>query len=164
MREFATGQFSLGQAPRSLRAIYGGFLILATFGFFSQLGFQIGRIGLTPAAVAVYYRGSERGEVMVFPKTFGQLLEVTHAHAFMMAVVFLILGHLFASTAAPPTFKAVVLWLAFAGTLGDLLSPWLIRYVAAWSAWVGLASWIVQGAGNGILVVVSGWECLGLRR
>lgn len=161
MREFAKGLFKLRSAPRSLRLVYGAFLILAGLGFLTQLGFQLGRIGITPLAVAIYYRGDERGVVMAFPKSFGQMLEITHAHAFMMAVVFLILAHLFASTSGSPQFKGIVLGLTFAGTLGDLLAPWLIRYSAAWWAWFGLAAWIAQGAGNLVLVAVSGWECLG---
>jgi hypothetical protein len=162
MREFAKGSFSLRQAPLALRLIYAGFLLLAAIGFLSQVGFEAGRIGFRPAAIAAYYRGGESQGAMTFPKTFGQLLEVTHAHAFVMAVVFLILAHLFASTAAPPVFKGVVLGVTLAGLLGDLAAPWLTRYVAAGCAWIALLSWLAQGAGNTVLVAVSAWECLGL--
>ena len=164
MREFAKGQFTLGQAPLALRLIYTGFLLLAALGFVTQLGFQIGRIGVTPEAIAAYYRGGESGGVMTFAKTFGQLLEVSHAHAFVMAVIFLILAHLFASTETPPAVKSVVLAVTFAGLLGGLIAPWLTRYVAARCAWIVLFSWIAQGAGSAVLVVVSGWECLVPRR
>src|SRR5215831_63480 len=106
MREFGKGQFSLRDAPRPLRLIYAGFLLLAGLGLLTQVAFQVGRIGLTPHAIASYYRGSEGTEggerdVMTFAKTFGQLVEVTHAHAFVMAVVFLIVAHLFVSTSIP---------------------------------------------------------------
>lgn|SRR5215510_8198146 len=160
MREFGKGGFSLRSAPRRLRLVYAGFLVLTAIGFATQLGFEIGRIGLTPAAIATFYRGSERGDVMIFPKTAAQLLEVTHAHAFMMAVIFLILAHLFVSTSVPATLKTVVLTLTFAGTIGDLVSPWLVRYGAASCAWIALGSWIAQGAGNLVLLGISGWECL----
>jgi len=160
MREFAKGQFRLGQAPRALRLIYAGFLLLAAIGFLTQVGFEVGRIGVTPAAIAAYYRGGESGGVMSFPKTFGQLLEVSHAHAFVMAVIFLILAHLFAATGAPPALKAAVLAVAFAGLLGDLVAPWLTRYVSPGGAWIALASWIAAGAGNAMLIAVSAWECL----
>jgi len=164
MREFAKGQFTLRQAPRALRLIYAGFLLLAALGFVTQLGFQIGRIGVTPEAIATYYRGGESAGVMTFAKTFGQLLEVSHAHAFTMAVIFLILVHLFASTATPPAVKGVVLGITFAGLLGDLIAPWLVRYVAAACAWVELLSWIAQGIGNAVLVGVRAWESLAPRR
>src|SRR5690348_12018195 len=81
MREFGKGGFSLRSAPRRLRFVYAGFLVLTAIGFATQFGFEIGRIGLTPAAIATFYRGSESGDVMIFPKTAAQLLEVTHAHA-----------------------------------------------------------------------------------
>jgi len=106
MREFAKGQFRLHEAPRALRMIYAGFLLLTLIGLVSQLGFQAGRIGFRPAAIARYYRGDDTGLVLAFPKTFGQLLEVTHAHAFVMAVFFLILAHLFAGTGVPPVFRS----------------------------------------------------------
>ena len=160
MREFAKGQFSLREAPRALRMIYAGFLVLTLVGLASQVGFQAGRIGFRPAAIARYYRGDDTGLVMVFPKTFGQLLEVTHAHAFVMAVFFLILAHLFAGTAVPVGVKASVLGATFGGIFGDLVGPWLTRYVAAGFAWVVLASWIAEGGGLAMLVAISGWECL----
>jgi hypothetical protein len=160
MREFGKASFRLREAPRALRLIYAGFLVLAALGVTSQLGFEVGRIGLAPHAIAVYYRGGERSDVMEFPKAFGQLLEVSHAHAFTMAVVFLILAHLFASTAAPARFKLAVLGLTFAGIAGDLAGPWLVRYGAAGFSWLVLLSWIAQGAGNAVLIGVSGWESL----
>src|SRR5262245_17950277 len=162
MREFAKGPFRLRQAPRAVRLVYAGFLLLILPGFVSQLGFQGGRIGLTPSAVAAYYRGSEGGNVMTFPKSWAQLLEITHAHAFTMAVVFLILAHLFVSTSAPDRVKRIVLAATFAGTLGDLVAPWLVRYGAPWCAWILIASWVVQGVGALAMVGISGWEYLGL--
>jgi hypothetical protein len=160
MREFAKGQFSLRDAPRALRMIYAGFLVLTLIGLVSQLGFQAGRIGFRPAAIARYYRGDDTGVVMAFPKTFGQLLEVTHAHAFVMAVFFLILAHLFAGTAVPVCSKAAILGVTFGGILGDLVGPWLTRYAAGGFAWVVLAAWIAEGGGLAVLVAISGWECL----
>ena len=161
MREFGKGQFRLSQAPRALRLIYGGFLVLVGIGLVTQLAFQFGRIGITPAAVAGYYRGSETGTVMTFPKSFWQLVELSHAHAFTMGVVFLVLAHLGVAAPAPRPLKTVALWAAFAGTLGDLTSPWLVRYVAAGCAWIAIASWLVQALGNVTLLALSGWGCVG---
>ena len=160
MREFAKASFTLRQAPRPLRLIYAAFLLLVAVGIATELGFQIERIGLTPARVAAYYRGGEDRAVMTFPKTFGQLLEVTHAHAFMMAVIFLILAHLFAATSASNTLRALVLGLTFAGMVGNLAAPWLTRYGAPSGAWLLLSSWAAQGVGSVLMVAVSIWECL----
>src|SRR4029453_7380870 len=109
VREFGKGGFSLRHAPAPLRLVYAGFLALLAPGVLSQLAFHVGRIGLTPTAVATYYRGGEQGEVMAFPKPAGQLLELTHAHAFTMSVVFLILAHLFVSTSVSDRFKVSAL-------------------------------------------------------
>jgi hypothetical protein len=160
MREFAKGSFSLRQAPRPLRLIYAGFLLLVGVGIATELGFQIERIGLTPEQVAAYYRGGDDGAVMTFPKTFGQLLEVTHAHAFMMAAIFLILAHLFASTSTSNVLRGIVLSITLAGMVGNLAAPWLTRYGAAWCAWILLFAWAAQGAGSVLMVAVSAWECL----
>lgn len=160
MREFAKGSFTLRQAPRPLRLIYAGFLLVITLGLLTQVVFEFGRIGFTPQSVARYYRGGDTGTVMTFPKTFGQLLEVSHAHAFVMAVVFLILAHLFVSTSASPSFKVILLVVAFAGLLGDLIGPWLVRYVAPGWSWLLLVSWTAQVVGNGAQLGISGWECV----
>jgi hypothetical protein len=160
MRQFAGGPFSLREAPRRLRLIYAGFLLPTAIGVLTQLGFQLGRIGLRPAAIAAYYRGGESGDTMTFPKTFGQLLEVTHAHAFVMAVTFLILAHLFVATSVSGAIKATVLAVTFAGMVGDLLAPWLVRYVAAGFAWIMLASWLALELGTAVMIGLSAWACL----
>jgi len=49
---------------------------------------------------------------------------------------------------------------AFAGLVGDLVSPWLVRYGAAACAWLVLLSWAAQDVGILVLLGVSGWECL----
>lgn len=160
MRQFATGAFRLRDAPRGLRMIYAGFLVFTAIGLASQAEFQAGRIGLSQRRIATYYRGGEDADTMAFPKPFGQLLEVTHAHAFMMGIVFLVLAHLFAASSPRATTRAVVIALGFAGMLGDLLAPWLVRYVAAGFAWFQIAAWLALWAGGGAMVAVSFWECV----
>ncbi len=164
MKSFASGGFRLRDAPRSLRLIYAGFLVVTAVGLLTQLGFQTERIGWTPAAIATYYRGGETGDTMAFPKPFGHLVEVSHAHAFMMGVVFLVLAHLFAgSPLLGGAVKGAVILTAFLGVVGDVGAPWLIRYVAAGFAWLQLAAWLALWlAGLGMLGV-SLWECLGAR-
>ena len=163
MREFSKGGFRLREAAPALRSVYGGFLLLTAVGVASQLGFQVGRIGVTPAAIAAYYAGSERADVMAFPKTFGQLLEVTHAHAFTMALVLLVLAHLFVSTGVSSRTKGTTVALAFGGTLGGLVVPWAVRYVSGAFAVLGMLAWLAQAVGLWTMLIVSGYECLGRR-
>jgi hypothetical protein len=160
MRQFASGQFRLRDAPRGLRLIYVGFLLLTAIGLVTQIGFQAWRIGPFPTGIATYYRGGEARETMAFPKPFGHLLEVTHAHAFMMAVIFLVLAHLFAGVSIiGPRAKGAVSVMAFAGMLGDLAAPWLVRYGAAAFSWLQLGCWIILGLAASVMVGVSLWEC-----
>lgn len=163
MKAFASGRFRLREAPASVRAVYAGFLVLTAVGLVTQAGFQVGRIGLSPAAVATYYRGGEADDAMTFPKPFGHLLEVTHAHAFMMAVIFLVLGHLFLATAVGERLKGPVVLLSFAGVVGDLAGPWLVRYGAAGLAWVQLGAWLAVWVGGAVMIGASLRDCVAPR-
>ncbi len=160
MRQFVSGQFRLREAPTWLRLVYGGFLLFTAVGLLTQAGFQIERIGWSPARIATYYRGGETGETMSFAKPLGHLVEVTHAHAFMMGVVFLVLAHLFAASSVIPRATGTIIGVTFAGMFGDLVAPWLIRYVAAGFAWLQVVSWGALWLGGGAMVCVSLWECL----
>ena len=50
--------------------------------------------------------------------------------------------------------KRSVIVIGFAGLAGDLVSPWLIRYVAGELAYVQLASWFAEWIGFGAFVTV----------
>lgn len=160
MREFASGRFRLRESPGWLRLVYGGFLLLTAVGLLTQAGFQAGRIGVSPTRIAIYYRGGETPQALSYPKSFGYLVEVTHAHAFVMGVTFLVLAHLFLGTSAlGPRAKGAVIVSSLAGMIVDLAAPWLIRYVAAGFAWLQLASWAALWLGTGTMLCLSFWEC-----
>ena len=72
---------------------------------------------------------------MTFPKTLRELVELTHFHAFIMGVVYLVLAHLVLATSAPELVKRVAIVLALVGLVGDLVGVWLIRYVSGVFAW-----------------------------
>jgi len=63
-----------------------------------MLALSAGRIGISPAAIAAYYRGGS-GE-MSFPKELWQLMEEAHFHLFSIPIVLLILTHLLFATVA----------------------------------------------------------------
>jgi hypothetical protein len=114
--------------------------------------FQLGHVGPWPSDIAIYFRGGERDGAMVFPKGARELVELTHAHAFVMAVVYLILGHLVIATTAPPRTKVWSVAVGFAGLAGDVVGPWLIRYVGAAFAYLQLASWIGEWGSFAVLI------------
>ena len=98
----------------------------------SNFFFYFSKMGLTPQSVVDYYRGSEA--LFTQPRSFETMLETTHFHLPMMAVVLLILTHL--AIFAPFTRRTKT-WL-ISGTFGSALleegSGWLVRFV-----WPGFA-------------------------
>ncbi len=163
MRAFAANTYLLRHARLEVRAIYTAFLALVVLGMTTMAVFQFCHIGPTADRIATHYRGGEHGDTMSFPKTFRELVEVTHFHAFIMAVVYLVLAHLFIATTVPPGLKLAAIVLAFGGLAGDLVSPWLIRYVAGAFAYAQLLAWFAEWIGFGAFVVAPLLEMWGRR-
>ena len=161
MREFGKSGFRLSQLQRDAKLVYTGFLVFVALGFCTNGLFQLSRIGPTLQRIAIHYRGDELGASMAFPKTFAELLELTHFHTSMMGVVFLILAHLVIATDLSPRLKAAFIALACAGSLGDVASYWLIRYVSPFFAVLQLLSWIGMWVGYGGMIVVALWDMWG---
>jgi hypothetical protein len=154
MRAFGSNGYQLRDARLEVRLVYTGFLLLVLVGMATMAAFQVYHIGPTPSRVADYYRGGEVGGEMTFPKTFRQLVEVTHFHAFIMAMVYLVLAHLFIATPVGPALKRARIVVAFVGLAGDMVSPWLIRYLSGSFAYLQLASWAAEWVGFTAFIVV----------
>jgi hypothetical protein len=104
----------------------------------------VSRLGWTPGSVASYYRGSE-AEFRA-PRTAGAMLEVTHSHLAMMALVMLLLTHLLIFAPYSRRAKLWMIGVAFGSALFEEGSGWLVRFVDAGFAWLKLASfWALQG-------------------
>ena len=144
MRAFGTSSYLLSDARVEVRLVYSGFLLLTLIGFLTVAAFQLKHVGPMPADIVAYYRGGERGGTMIFAKTFRELVEVTHFHAFVMAVVYLILAHLLIATRAPEAVKRAAIGAGFVGLAGDLVGAWLIRYVAAGFAYLQVGFWLAE--------------------
>lgn len=153
MKSFATRRYRLGRASFEVRLVYTAFLVFVLIGFATTVAFQLFHIGPWPAEIAAHYRGGETARGMSFAKTFRELVEITHFHAFIMGVVYLVLAHLFIATDVTRRWARAVLWLAFFGFAGDLLCPWLIRYGAAAFAWLQIACWAAQWVSIGAFVL-----------
>lgn len=154
MRAFRSATYLLRDARVEIRMVYTGFLLLVLIGLATMAAFQVYHIGLSPSRAAAYYRGGEVGGQMTFPKTFRQLVETTHFHSFIMAVVYLVLAHLFVATTVSTGWKRRLIVVAFAGLTGDLVSPWLIRYLSGGFVYMQLASWAGEWIGFGAFVVI----------
>ncbi|MFQ5684701.1 MAG: hypothetical protein ACE5HC_15710 [Candidatus Binatia bacterium] len=163
MREFTRQGFQLRSAQWEMKLVYTGFLCFALIGLLTTTIFQVARIGITYQRVVAYYRGGELGQEMAFPKTFAELLELSHFHTFIMGVIFLILAHLLLATSIRPWVKAAFILLAFLGSLTDVAGYWLIRYVSPGFALLHLAAWMAIWVGYGGMILAPLWEMWGSR-
>lgn len=152
MRSFGSNGWLLSDARLEVRLVYSAFLVLVLVGMLTMAAFQLKHVGPTPERVAAYYRGGTRGAEMAFPKTFRELVEVTHFHAFIMGLVYLVLAHLFIATRVRDTVKRIVVVGAFVGLAGDLVGVWLVRYGSAAFAYLLVGSWGLEWVGFGAFV------------
>ena len=109
------------------------------------------RLGWTPASVAAYYRGSEAD--FRPPRTAGSMLEVTHGHLPMMALVVLLLTHLLLFAPWSRRAKVALITTAFLSALLDEGSSWLVRFVDPAFAWLKLGSFAVLQITLAVLLV-----------
>jgi len=147
MRAFGAPSFLLSDARFEVRVAYTGFLLLVAIGMATMAMLQWVHIGPTPGNIASYFRGGERESAMTFPKTARELIELTHFHAFVMGLVYLVLAHLVLATSAPELVKRAAIVLALVGLVGDLVGVWLIRYVSGAFAWAQLCFWVAEWVG-----------------
>jgi hypothetical protein len=158
MRAFAANGYRLRHARLEVRVIYSGFLLLTLVGMATMAAFQLYHIGLSPNRIATFYRGGELDGQMVFAKSLRELVEMTHFHAFIFGVIYLVLAHLFIATAVPPKLKLGLVVLGFIGLFIDLVAPWLVRFVAGGFAPLALMAWLAEWVSFASYVGVPLWE------
>ncbi|MFQ5798455.1 MAG: hypothetical protein ACE5H0_07160 [Bacteroidota bacterium] len=119
-------------------------LLLAGF-VVTNFAFYFTKMDLTPSSVLSYYRGSE--EEFRPARTFQSMLEVTHFHLPMMALVILMLTHLVIFAPFSKAVKVTFILIAFLSGLSNEAASWLVRYVSEYFAWLKIASFLtLQGS------------------
>lgn len=99
------------------------------------------KMGITPNEVVVYYNGSE--ESFRPARTFGSMIEVTHGHLPVMAIVILMLTHLITFFPLSKTRKIAFISVPFIAALLDEGSGWLVRFVHPQFAWLKIISFLI---------------------
>ena len=125
-------------------------LLLAGF-WVTNLALFATRLGFSPSSIAAYYLGSEAD--FRPPRTAGAMLEVTHAHLPMMALVILLLTHLLIFAPYSRRVRLTMIAVAFLSALFDEGSGWLVRFVSPGFAWLKLASFATLQAVLAFLLV-----------
>jgi len=142
MNDFKNRGFRISNSPVEIKLVYTGFLLFAFTGYLTMTLMGLLRVGPGAADVLLHYRGS--GGEEAFPRAAGQMLEEAHFHAFIEGIVLLVLAHLFIATNVGRRIKLTVIGAAYAGTLLDLASPWLVKYVAPGFAYLQIGCWGVM--------------------
>ncbi|MEW6325283.1 MAG: hypothetical protein AB1515_07830 [Nitrospirota bacterium] len=142
MNDFKNRGFRIVNSPVEVKLAYTGFLIFAFIGYLTITLIGLTRVGPGPQQIVTHYRGSDAEEI--FPRAVGQMLEEAHFHAFIEGLILLVLAHLFVATNLSRRIKLSVIGLAYASTLFDLASPWLIKYVAPAFVYLQMSCWLVM--------------------
>lgn len=127
MKEFGHAR---GNALRRLdlgaRVLYTAFLVFTCVGLASAGLLHLDGMGSTATEAATYWRGDDTG--MAYPKSYRQLVELTHFHLFTEPVVLLVIAHLYNLGGDRPRRKIA----AMAGTCvlvaAQIALPWGVAY------------------------------------
>jgi hypothetical protein len=154
MKEFLYLKNGLRSLQPSTRLAYTLFLVFSLVGYLVMIALAADRSGFTVSSAASYYAGA--GDT--YPKTKGELLEVTHFHLFSMPLLLFVQGHLFLMTRWPRRLKLGLLYAAFLGCALDLAAPWLVLYVSRDLAAAKVVARILLGPPLLAFAVVPLWE------
>jgi hypothetical protein len=129
------------QAPPVLRALGFWAMIVQLVGYTTGLMFIHHTTGLTPPGVAEQYRGGDSTAVsdaaMKFPKSYAEMLNITHTHLLSMAVIFIVSGLALALCERPTArWRRLLVVEPFVALLVSFTSMWLMRYVDARFSWL----------------------------
>lgn len=142
MKNFTRRGYRIVDATWETKLLYSFFLVFTLIGLVTIAAYQCAIIGWNPAAIQGHYVGNEA--TMSFPKSFLQLLEITHAHAFIMGLVYLTLAHIVVATRLSDGMKRVLIIGGFIATTLDLLLPWGIRYGSVALAPLMPLAWVLE--------------------
>jgi hypothetical protein len=130
------------QVPPLFRALALWATIIQVVGYTTGLVFIHHTTGMTPPGVAEQYRGNDTtaavsDAAMKFPKSYPEMLNITHTHLLSMAVIFIVSGLAFALCQRPSLrWRKILVIEPFVALLVSFTSMWLMRYVDARFSWL----------------------------
>jgi hypothetical protein len=122
-----------------------GFIAVNFLVFFSKMDLQ-------PDSIAAYYRGNE--EEFRPARTYQSMLEVSHSHLPVMAVVILLLTHLIIFIPFPKAMKYILIGVTFGSALLNEVSNYLIRFVDPMFAWLKIGAFLSLQSSMLLLVII----------
>lgn len=110
-----------------MRLTIGLTLVFLTLFTGTSIVLYFSKMSLDPASVVRYYVGVE--EEFIPARSFQSMLEVSHSHLAMMALVLLMLTHLLLFAPFSRRAKVAFVMAAFASGLMSEAGGWLVRFV-----------------------------------
>jgi hypothetical protein len=130
--------------PAAIRTLGRWVTIVQLVGYSTSLVFVWHTTRLVPPGIESRYRGADpetSAGAMQFPKSFGEMLTITHTHLLSMAVIFVITG--IGVALCERVGERRKRWLIaepFAALLVSFSAMWLMRYVDPRFSWLLEAS------------------------
>lgn len=132
------------EVPAALRTLARWVVIVQLVGYTTSLVFVWHTTRLTPPGVAARYGGTDpeaTRAAMQFPKSFAEMLTITHTHLLSMAVIFVLTSvGLALSSRLSERWKRFLIAEPFVALLVSFSAMWLMRYVDARFSWLLEAS------------------------
>jgi hypothetical protein len=135
MRYLQSGGF---QNNPLMRLTLGLALLLLAGFWVTNLALYFAHMNLSPASVVAYYRGD--GTEFSPPRSALSMLEITHMHLPMFALVLLLLTHLLIFAPMRYGAKVVFIAMAFGSALLSEAAGWMTRF------WHPAFGWLKVGA------------------
>ena len=137
--------FTYRGAAVSVKIAVSGFLILAIVGLGVAALQVYVRTGLTPQGALLHYRGNEA--TLQYPTSFRELVEITHAHAFTIPLLVLVLSAALTLSSTSESLKRFVTLAQLTGAVLELGLPWLVRYGPGWTVHLFMLTGALLGGG-----------------
>ncbi len=130
--------------PAPIRTLGRWITVVQTVGYTTSLLFVWHTTRLLPSGVTSHYRGVDPDTAtgaMQFPKSFGEMLTITHTHLFAMAVIFTFSGlGVSLCSSVTEVRKRFLVTEPFVALLVSFCAMWLMRYADPRFSWLLEAS------------------------
>ncbi len=133
----------LSKSPTSNKLSVTFFLILMAYAFYVSCTNFYERTNFTPRNTVRHYSGNEEmtnnesnyeydenllQEGFYFPKSYKEIVEITHVHAFTIPLIIFVMSRILSMTLIRDWIKITIYSVAFAGIIMNLSGPWLVRF------------------------------------
>jgi hypothetical protein len=127
------------------RLVYTAFLLLTLAGLLTAALLHGDGMGTDAATAAAYWRGDEAQAL--YPKSYRQLLELTHFHLFTEPVTWLVVAHLYALGGGSRGVRAGVIVGTLLAMAVQIALPWAVVYAGAGFATLLIPANMLMGVG-----------------